>query len=80
MSDPLSLLKNGADTVVGTGALFIVLTGIAVGLRMVSRPLLNIRLGIEDYFLFAALISFWVETGLNFEGASFRPHSFVLPS
>ena len=77
MSGALFSLKNGADAIIATGALFMVLTSITVGLRIVSRPLLKIKLGIEDYSLIAALIFFWVQTGLNFTGGSARTYDLL---
>ena len=76
----MSSLKEGSGAIIGTGGLFMALTGLAVGLRIVSRPWLKIRFGIEDWFLFAALLVFWVETGLNFTGGSISPVTVSRPS
>ena len=68
MSEILQSLKSNADAIVGTGGLFVGLTSVIVVLRLLSRPLLKIRLGIEDFFLVAGLLLFWIETALVFEG------------
>lgn len=58
MSEIISSLKNDAHFIIDTGVLFLILTGVAVGLRIVSSLTFNIKLGI-------ALAIFWVETGLD---------------
>ena len=73
MSEILQSLKSNADAIIGTGGFFVGLTSVIVALRLIARPLLNIRLGVEDFFLVAGLLLFWVETALVFEGASLRP-------
>ena len=73
MDELLQSLRNRADAITDTGALFLGLTSFTVGLRIVFRPLLKIRLGMDDVFLVAALILFWVETALNLQGRFVHP-------
>ena len=68
MSEILQSLKSNADAIVGSGGLFVGLTSVIVVLRILSRPLLKIKFGIEDFFLVAGLLLFLIETALVFEG------------
>lgn len=68
MPDIFSSLDGNADAIFRTGVLFIILTGITVGARVVLRCLLHIKFRIEDWFLFVAAICFWVWEGFSFKG------------
>lgn len=84
MAGVINDIKNGADEIDATGALFIALTGIVVGLRIISRPLLKIKLGTEDCLLLAATTFYWIQLALNFvcksSAASLAERRGFLPS
>ena len=73
MSDLLSAVKADTGIIITTGTLFLALTTIVVAIRIVSRPLYNIKYGLEDWFLLAGVVLYWVQTGLQIACKSFCP-------
>ena len=64
--------KDHHYAVFTTAILFTVLTGIVLSLRILSRPLFKIKYGLEDWFILAAALLFWVQAALQIYGKPFH--------
>ena len=79
MRDIFSSLEENANGIFRTGVLFVILTALAIGARIVFKRSIQIKIGIEDYFHFAAAICFWVLEAFNFKGEFFFLHEPFIP-
>lgn len=58
-------IKGKADGILVTAILFVVLSGIAVGLRLYSRAIVKLCFGLDDWTIITALLLFYAVEGLE---------------
>ena len=61
-------VKEKADGVLITAVLFIVLSGLAVGLRLFTRAIVKMCFGSDDWTIISALLLFYIIEGLEIYG------------
>lgn len=67
MNGPIEIAGR-ADGMIATAILFIVLSGVAVGLRMFSRTMVKMCFGADDWTIILALLLFYIVEGLEIYG------------
>ena len=77
MSLFLITLQSNPEPFFGTGAAFLALTIVVVATRVISRPYMKIRLGVEDFFLVTATVFYTVAVSLSFAGMFWPLGSYV---
>jgi hypothetical protein len=66
--DSLTELRAGSDAILITGGLFMTLAGIALSLRFLTRPIIKVDFGADDWCLLIALLFFYASEVFEFEG------------